>query len=167
MFLRLAAVSTLLLLLAVPACESPEGELESDPAVPGAADTTPGTSGVAAESALTAVYDFHDALARADSMAALALLDPDARIYESGHAETVAEYRDGHLSADIEFASAVEREIVSEELVPLGEGYLYIAETRASGSFRGREVDSAGLETVVLVPEDGDWFLRHIHWSSR
>jgi hypothetical protein len=50
-----------------------------------------------------AVAAFHAALRAGDSTAALVLLAPDATILEAGGAETVAQYRAGHLPSDIEF----------------------------------------------------------------
>jgi ketosteroid isomerase-like protein len=114
-----------------------------------------------------AVWDFHRALASGDSARVIELLHPEALIYEAGHPETVDEYRAGHLAADIAFAAAVEREVVREHVRPLGQAVLYLAETRARGTFRGRNIDSRGVETVVLIPSDGAWRIAHVHWSSR
>lgn len=116
------------------------------------------------------VHAFHDALAAGDSARALELLHSDVRVYESGHAETFTEYRSGHLSADMAFAAGTERELLSEEITlsPGGDGALYLGTYRTTGTFRDREVDSHGTETMVLVPgADGGWRILHIHWSSR
>lgn len=113
------------------------------------------------------VQAFGDALAAGDSTAALALLHPDLVVYESGHAETLAEYRSGHLAADIEFASAVAFETLDEDLALFPGAALYTSRYTAKGTFRGREIDAHGVETIVLVPTDGGWRIRHIHWSSR
>ncbi len=113
------------------------------------------------------VASFHAALARGDSAAALGLLHPEVRIYEQGHAETLEEYRAGHLAADVAFAAAVRREVVREEVIAGEDMALYVAETAARGTFRGREVDAAGTETVHVVRTPDGWRIRHIHWSSR
>lgn len=113
------------------------------------------------------VEGFHSALEAGDSAAALARLHPDALIYEGGHAESVAEYRGGHLPADIAFASATTREITRESVSIWGDQALYTSESRTTGRYRGREIDSHGTETVVLVRTPDGWRIRHIHWSSR
>jgi hypothetical protein len=41
------------------------------------------------------------------------------------------------------------------------------AESRTTGQTRGRDIDSRGAETIVLVRESSGWRIRHIHWSSR
>jgi ketosteroid isomerase-like protein len=117
--------------------------------------------------AMAVVHAFHDALAAGDSTAALSLLHDDVVILESGHAETRAEYRSGHLRADIAFASATQRSITNERVSTLGEVGLYIGESRTTGQFRSRDIDSCGAETMVLVRTAEGWRIRHIHWSSR
>lgn len=113
------------------------------------------------------VAAFKRALRSGDSTGALALLHPEVRIYESGHAETKADYRGGHLEADMRFLQAVSSETTRDAVVNGGTMALYTSEYRATGTFRGREVDGRGTETMVLVPTAEGWRIRHIHWSSR
>lgn len=94
-------------------------------------------------------------------------------LIEAGDAETLAEYRSGHLASDIEFAQATESRIdsawssftadsVSVEYAILGRAY------RTQGMFRGREIDAFTTETMVLHRgSDGVMRILHIHWSSR
>lgn len=123
----------------------------------------------AAEEAVREVADqLHEALASGDSARVLELLAPDVRVYESGHAETRAEYRAGHLGVDIEFAGGTEREVLTEHVrMPGEEMALYLAEYRTTGTFRGQEIDSHGTETLVLERGAEGWRVVHIHWSSR
>jgi ketosteroid isomerase-like protein len=122
----------------------------------------------AEDSVAATVHAFHDALAAADSARALTLLHPDLRVFESGHAEDLEEYRGGHLGADMEFAGSTERELLAEEVIRLDEELaLYLSEYRVAGSFRDREVDGHGTETMLLERGPEAWRIRHIHWSSR
>jgi hypothetical protein len=119
------------------------------------------------------VDSFHAALERGDSIAMISYLDPDVKIYESGHAETLDEYRSGHLASDIEFAQATESRLLSSwvsftmgsdavESVTTGRVY------RTVGTFRGRAIDTFMTETMVLHRgSDGVLRIHHIHWSSR
>lgn len=110
----------------------------------------------------------HETLSSGDSARVLELLADDVRVYESGHAETRAEYRAGHLGVDIEFAAGTEREVLSEHVrIPGDDMALYLAEYRITGTFRGEEVDSGGTETLVLERRADGWRIVHIHWSSR
>jgi ketosteroid isomerase-like protein len=114
-----------------------------------------------------AVRRFHQALEAGDSVAAIALLAPDAEILESGDRETVAEYRASHLAADIEFARAVTTTSSATRVVSRGDAAWAITTTTARGRFRGRTVSSAGAELMVLTRGAGGWRIAAIHWSSR
>jgi hypothetical protein len=126
-----------------------------------------GEPGTRSEGVRETVAAFHAALAGGDPEAAVALLHPDVLIYEQGHAETLEEYRSGHLGADMAFAQAVAREVVRDEVVEVHGGVLYLAETRSRGTFQGREIDSSGVETAFLLETPEGWQIRHFHWSSR
>jgi ketosteroid isomerase-like protein len=113
-----------------------------------------------------AVEAFHAALKKGDRAAVMALLAPDAEILEGGHAESRAEYEKGHLASDIEFAQAVPS--TRENVVARQEGSAawVTSSSRVSGSFKGREVNSAGAELIVLSKTTDGWRIRAIHWSS-
>ena len=115
-------------------------------------------------SALTA---FHRALETGDSARALALLDNEVLILESGGVETRAEYRAHHLPSDIAFARAVRsvRGPVTVRIV--GDAAWAASSSTAQGEYRGRAVNSAGAELVVLVRRSDGWRINAIHWSSR
>ncbi|HET6340670.1 MAG TPA: nuclear transport factor 2 family protein [Gemmatimonadota bacterium] len=113
------------------------------------------------------VEGFHAALAAGDSTRALEYLHPDLMVYESGHAETLDEYRSGHLASDIEFSRAVSFDTVEDSVVLGRDLSLYLRRYRVRGSFRDTEIDAAGVETMILAPTPTGWKIRHIHWSSR
>lgn len=121
------------------------------------------------EDAVRRVADrLHRALASGDSAGVLGLLAEDVRVYESGHAETRAEYRAGHLGVDIEFSRGTDREVLSEHVRSPGDDLaLYMAEYRTTGTFRGEEIDGRGTETLVMERGQQGWRIVHIHWSSR
>jgi ketosteroid isomerase-like protein len=127
----------------------------------------PGAAQTAADSAATAVRLFHEALARGDSVAALALLAPDAMILESGGLESREEYRSHHLPADIASARAVPTTGASRQVRLAGEVAWVASTSRTAGTFRGRPVDSQNAELVVLSRDAAGWRIRAIHWSSR
>ena len=108
-----------------------------------------------------------DALAAGDSTAALSQLHPDLVIYEAGHAESLAEYRAGHLAADMEFAAAVETTVLEQGVIVRPDMALWVSESESKGEFRGQAIDSHGTETIVLLPTDAGWKILHVHWSSR
>jgi len=117
--------------------------------------------------AISAVAAFHAALGIGDSAAALARLASDVQVLESGSIETLAEYRAHHLPADIAFAQAVPSERQVLRVTVLDSVAWVTATSRSQGTFRGRAVDSDGVELMLLTRRAGQWQIRAIHWSSR
>jgi ketosteroid isomerase-like protein len=116
---------------------------------------------------LATVSAFHAALVAGDSVAALALLAPDAVILESGELETRTEYAAHHLGADIEFSRAVPSQRVTTLVYHEGAVAWVAAVTTARGTFRDRPIASQGAELMVLSRTEAGWRIRAIHWSSR
>ena len=116
---------------------------------------------------LEVVARYHRALATSDSGEAIRLLAPDAVILESGGAESVAEYRAHHLPADIAFAAAVSSNRTVTRVVVRGDMAWIASTSTTQGEFRGRAINSAGAELMVLVRASGGWRISAIHWSSR
>jgi ketosteroid isomerase-like protein len=113
------------------------------------------------------VERFHRALALGDSAAALSLLAPDATILESGGVESRAEYRGHHLPGDIEFARAVRSERGPVRATVHGDVAWTVSTSTTQGEFRGRQINSAGAELMVLTRTPEGWRISAIHWSSR
>lgn len=114
-----------------------------------------------------AVNGFHDALHRGDAKAAMELLAPDAVILESGSSQTREEYAREHLAEDIAFVKAIPGTRAKLSIKQEGNVAWTIAATQSAGIFAGREVNSAGVELMVLTKTEAGWRIRAIHWSSR
>jgi ketosteroid isomerase-like protein len=116
---------------------------------------------------VAAVTGYHTALATGDSAAALRLLAPDAIILESGGQETLTEYRSHHLPGDIRFAMAVPSQRGSITVRVDGDVAWATSTSVTQGKMGEREINSAGVELMVLTKTPGGWVIRAIHWSSR
>jgi hypothetical protein len=120
-----------------------------------------------AREAATVVEGFHRSLKVGDPVAASALLATKALIYESGGAErSKAEYTAHHLPADVAFAKAVTRKVIRQSGNADGDIAWIATESRTRGRYKGRAIDSASTETMVLRRAGNDWKIVHIHWSS-
>ena len=117
--------------------------------------------------ALKAAASFHEFLERGDSASAVRLLGPDAVILESGDRETRAEYVARHLAEDIEFARAVSTTRKVVDTRRQGNVVWVIATSVSSGRFHERQIDSRGVELIVLTRTGQRWLINAIHWSSR
>lgn len=113
------------------------------------------------------VEAFHRALAEGDSVAALALLAPEAVVLESGGLETRAEYRSHHLPGDIAFARAVASRRGPLRVRIVGDAAWATSTSTTQGEFRGRAINSTGAELMVLVRTPEGWRISAVHWSSR
>jgi ketosteroid isomerase-like protein len=116
---------------------------------------------------VAAVNRFHDLLEAGDSLGALAMLEPGVVILESGGFEDLPEYRAHHLKSDMEFARAVRTERVLRSLTMHGAVAWVSSTSVAQGEFRGRPVNSAGAELMVLHRTADGWKIAAVHWSSR
>ena len=112
------------------------------------------------------VTAFHEALKSGDREAALELLLPETLILEAGRAQTVEEYAEHHLAADMALSQATSREILEQSDQTVEKVAWVVTRSRTTGSFKEREVDSTGVETVVLRHVKAGWRIAHIHWSS-
>ncbi len=118
--------------------------------------------------AVAAVVDrYHHALAAGDSAAALALLSPNAIILERGGVESLREYRSHHLPADIAFARALKATRSPLHVTIRGDVAWTNATSTTRGPYRGKPVNSAGAESMVLTRGADGWTISAIHWSSR
>ena len=132
------------------------------------ANGAPGAAYQADSAAVAATVErYHQALASADSAAALALLSDDAVILESGGVETRDEYRSHHLSADVEFARAIRGTRGPVRVRIRGDVAWASSTSVTQGEFRGRQINSAGAELMVLMRTPQGWRITAIHWSSR
>ena len=155
-------VTSLALIAASAALAPPGGAHETAAPKAGASALEPQARGAAA-----VVDTFHAALAKGDLLGAKALLADDALIYESGGVERgKAEYASHHLPADAAFAAATTRTVTRRAGHAAGTMAWVATESKVTGSFKERAVDSVSIETMVLRREQAAWRIAHIHWSS-
>ena len=128
---------------------------------PARSQTTPDSAAV-----LDVVDSFHAALRTGDSTGAAALLGSDVIVLESGDMEDRAAYLTHHLPADIEFAKAVTEQRDPVRITVRGDVAWAASTGRARGTIRGRDVNSASAELMVLVRTPPGWRISAIHWSS-
>lgn len=128
------------------------------PSVPSASDSA---------TVASVVERFHAAMTVGDSATVMGLLAADAVILESGGAETRAEYRSHHLPADINFAKSMKSRRDPVRVTIRGDVAWASSTSKTTGESRGRRVNSAGAELMVLTRTVEGWRISAIHWSSR
>lgn len=122
----------------------------------------------AAEAEVLKIVDaFHAGLGKGDTAAVMQLLAPDVLLLEAGGIETRAQYEKDHLPADIEFEKGVTTTFKPYRVTVMGDAAWVVNTSDYKGTFRGRTVDSVGVELMVLARDASGWRVRAIHWSSR
>ncbi|MEO8673411.1 MAG: c-type cytochrome [Tahibacter sp.] len=149
-----------------------------DDAAPGSVSTTASDHGAAvavppfdASTTLlepSAVVDrFQRLLKSGDTQAAVELLDPQVRIFETGYVEqTRDEYAGHHLGADAAFLKNATIAQKSRSGGAVGDLAWVGSESRLTTTEKGKPVDSASTETMILKKSADGWRIVHIHWSS-
>ena len=75
------------------------------------------------------------------------------------------EYRQHHLHADMRFSAAVKTTIIEHHVRVYGDTAVSIARSHTLGTYKGKQIDKQGNETLVLNLINGHWKISHIHWS--
>lgn len=108
---------------------------------------------------------------RKDLEALAVFYHPDVTIYEGGGINNGwADYRDHHLGPELKAFENLQfthsnRKIT---LLPGGQSAYSIARYSLKAKMGDREIDSEGLETLLLMKQaDGTWKIYHSHTSSR
>jgi ketosteroid isomerase-like protein len=128
--------------------------------------------GTADEAAVVAWLHRYDEAFNARDLDKLAgFYDPDVTIYEGGGINTGwADYRDNHLGPELKSFENLEfaHNSLKVTMLPGGQSAYATSEYSLKAKIGEREIDSRGLETLVLVKQsDGVWRIRHSHTSSR
>ena len=96
---------------------------------------------------------------------------PDVTIYEGGGIDNGwAAYRDKHLGPELKAFENLQFAHTNRQIHVLGDGRTAYAVSQYTlkAKMGERDIDSGGLETLVLVKgADGAWKIRHSHTSSR
>ncbi|MDY7229845.1 YybH family protein [Hyalangium rubrum] len=98
--------------------------------------------------------------------------DEQATIYEGGSIDNGwASYRDHHLGPELKEFQNLQFALVdvTPHVPEKGAKVAWVTATYTlKAKMKDRDIDSAGLETMVLVKDkDGSWKIRHSHTSSR
>ena len=110
------------------------------------------------------VIAFHHALNTGDKITAKSLLADDVTIYEGGGVERSAdEYAQHHMNSDMEYLSSVTNKALEHQVKVLGNTAISASRFLVNGMFKR---DYQSMETIVLINTEGEWKIKHIHWSN-
>jgi len=117
--------------------------------------------------AAQAVIQFHSALQSGNENMARKLLADDILIYEGGGIERSAEeYANHHMKADMKYLKNLKVKLLEHQVMVFGNMAYSTARTLMQGEYNGKNINSNGMETIVLQKINGEWLITHIHWSN-
>ena len=106
------------------------------------------------------------ALQTGDKELARAQLASDVMIYEGGRVERSAdEYAHHHMLSDMKYLAAMKSETLEHQVTILGNTAISASRSHTKGTYKGKERNYQGMETMVLEKQNGEWKIKHIHWS--
>jgi len=115
-----------------------------------------------------AVDNFHKALTRNDTAAALSMLTRELVVFEFGLIDpSLAQYAFKHLPLDMDAAAATTWTVDTRRAGGLGDQFWVLTTYRVTGYDKlGTPIDNTTLETVILQRTGGVFRIVHFHWSS-
>ena len=112
------------------------------------------------------VTQFHQAIKLGNKNKARYFLNDNVTIFEGGKVEKSAdEYANHHMLSDMKYAAKLYTEVLEHNVTLAGDMAYSVSRTKSTGQFKGSYINKEGMETMVLLKEDGKWKISHIHWS--
>lgn len=117
--------------------------------------------------AAQAVSAFHQALNQSDQKKARSLLADNVIIFEGGGVERSAdEYANHHMLADMKYLSSVNSKLLEHQVYISGDIAYSISRSETMGSYKGKAINTTGMESMALKKTRNGWKITHIHWSN-
>lgn len=116
---------------------------------------------------LEALEQFHTSIVENDSEAASKVLHENVLILEGTGMETKKEYLSHHFHSDGQFLSAMNRELITQEISVEGNTAWVSTVSSLKGTYSEKEMDITSLELAVLKKDSDMWRIVAVHWSSR
>lgn len=113
-----------------------------------------------------AVTQFHQAIQAGNKKEARSFLADNVIIYEGGRVERSADdYANHHMLADMKYLADIDIEILEHEVSVLGNIAYSTSRTKLTGDVKGKQINSEGMESMILQKIESKWKIVHIHWS--
>ena len=110
---------------------------------------------------------FHEALRTRNRDQILAMLAPNAVVFETGYVEaTRDEFVKKNLSDDADFAGVTDYRPLSRGVIGDGKTVSVLTMARIQGIFGDQRVDLEQTETMILIRTSSSWEIVHLHWSA-
>jgi ketosteroid isomerase-like protein len=113
------------------------------------------------------VDTFHHALKNGDESTIKKILADDVIIFEGGGVErSLSEYTEHHMAADMNFLKQMQSRKLEHHIKVLGNTAVSMSRSHVKGRYKDKDIDSEGMETLLLMLTGNQWKIVHIHWSN-
>jgi ketosteroid isomerase-like protein len=82
-----------------------------------------------------------------------------------GIERSAEQYASHHMLSDMKFLKAMTTEKIEHHVTQYDAFAFSVSKSTVNGTYKGKEVDRLGNETMTLAKQDGEWKIMHIHWS--
>jgi ketosteroid isomerase-like protein len=69
------------------------------------------------------------------------------------------------MLSDMKYLAAMKSDTLEHQVTILGNTAISASRSQTKGTYNGEERDYQGMETMVLEKQNGEWKIKHIHWS--
>ena len=69
------------------------------------------------------------------------------------------------MLADMKYLADIDIEILEHEVSVLGNIAYSTSRTKLTGDVKGKQINSEGMESMILQKIESKWKIVHIHWS--
>ncbi len=113
------------------------------------------------------VDTFHHALENGNEDTVRRILADDVIIFEGGGVErSLNEYVEHHMAADMNFLQNMQSRKLEHHIKVNGNTAVSMSRNHVKGRYKDKDIDSEGMETLLLMKTDKQWKIVHIHWSN-
>ncbi len=113
-----------------------------------------------------AVIAFHKALKTGDAESARAFLADNVLIFEGKGVERSADqYANHHMLSDMKYLAEVTTVTLEHTVKVSGNFAVSMMRSKTTGTYKGKDRNYEGNETMTLSLVNGKWLITHIHWS--
>ena len=91
----------------------------------------------------------------------------DVLILEGKGVERSAqEYASHHMLSDMKYLKAMTIESIEHHVTQFDVVAISISRSSVKGTYKDKNIDRIGNETIALKKHDDKWKITHIHWSN-
>lgn len=70
------------------------------------------------------------------------------------------------MLSNMKYLATINSELLEHNVKIIGESAISMSRRKITGTFKEKELNYEGMETMTLAKRQGEWRIIHIHWSN-